>query len=67
MSNFSILGNNANLNIPLADGVICIQPEKGGMVDPELCSRIDKRTLDDLRRLQDNIDMIMQFATHSAE
>ncbi|XP_031619827.1 borealin isoform X2 [Contarinia nasturtii] len=56
----SVLGNNANLNIPLADGVICIQPAMGGMVDRDLVSRIDKQTLDDLRQLQDNIDMIMQ-------
>lgn len=59
-----MLGNNANLNIPLADGVICIQPASGGMVDPELVSRIDKQTLDELRRLQDNIDMIMQCAAN---
>lgn len=57
-----MLGNNANLNIPLSDGVICIQPAMGGCVDPELVSRIDKTTLDELRRLQDNIDMIMQCA-----
>lgn len=56
------MGNNANLNIPLADGVICIQPASGGMVDRELVSRIDKQTLEELRRLQDNIDMIMQCA-----
>lgn len=60
VSIFSCLGNNANLNIPLSDGVLCIQPAMGGMVDPDLVSRIDKRTLDELRRLQDNIDMIMQ-------
>ncbi|XP_055315133.1 borealin isoform X2 [Sitodiplosis mosellana] len=61
----SVLGNNANLNIPLADGVICIQPAMGGSLDPELVSRIDKQTLDELRRLQDNIDMIMQCAANS--
>lgn len=35
-----------------------------GVVDPELVSRIDKNTLDELRRLQDNIDMIMQCAAN---
>lgn len=58
------MGNNANLNIPLSDGVLCIQPTMSGMVDPELVSRIDKQTLDELRRLQDNIDMIMQCAAN---
>lgn len=57
------MSNNANLNIPLADGLlVSIQPAMDGMVDPTIVSRIDKNTLEDLRRLQDNIDMIMQCA-----
>lgn len=59
-----MLSNNANLNIPLADGVICIQPAMGGIVDPDLVSKIDKNTLEELRRLQDNIDIIMQCAAN---
>lgn len=60
-----MMSNNANLNIPLADGVICIQPAMGGIVDPDLVFKIDKNTLEDLRRLQDNIDIIMQCAANS--
>lgn len=36
-----------------------------GMVDPNIISRIDKNTLEELRRLQDNIDMIMQCASNA--
>lgn len=63
---FSVISNNANLNIPLADGLlVSIQPAMDGMVDPNIISRIDKNTLKDLRRLQDNTDMIMQCASNS--
>lgn len=59
---------NANLNIPLADGqLVNLQPAKNGMVDPNIISRIDKNTLEELRRLQDNIDMIMQCAGNNMQ
>lgn len=67
MFHYSVISNNANLNIPLADGLlISIQPAKDGVVDPQIVSRIDQTTLEELRRLQDNIDMIMQCAANSA-
>lgn len=56
---------NANLNIPLADGIICIQPSNDGTVDPALLSRIDNNTLDQLRQLQENLEIIMQCAANS--
>lgn len=56
------MSSNANLNIPLSDGIICIQPAMDGTVDPLLVSRIDKNTLDQLRQLQDNLELIMQAA-----
>lgn len=59
-----MVGNRANLNIPIADGIISIQPSLDGVVDPLLVSQIDKNTLQQLRQLQDNLDVIMQFANN---
>lgn len=61
----SIIGNRANLNIPIADGIISIQP-MNGVVDSSLVSQIDKKTLEQLRQLQDNLDIIMQAASNCA-
>lgn len=60
------MSHNANLNIPLADGqLINLQPAMDGLVDPSIISRIGKKTLEELRSLQDNIDMIMQCVSNS--
>lgn len=58
------MSNNANLNIPLADGILCIQPSNNGTVDPALLSRIDQNTMDQLRQLQENLELIMQCAVN---
>lgn len=61
----SMIGNRANLNIPVADGIISIQP-MNGVVDSNLVSQIDMETLEQLRQLQDNLDIIMQAAFNHA-
>lgn len=65
-SNSSIIGNGANINIPTAHGVFTIQPSCNGVVDANVVSQIDSNTLEDLRRLQDNLDMIMQAAAEAS-
>lgn len=59
-----MIGNNANINIPIANGVFSIQPSADGVVDPSLVSQIDAHTLEQLRQLQDNLDIIMQVASN---
>lgn len=63
---FSGIGQSANINIPTANGVFSIQPSCNGIVDANVVSQIDNNTLEQLRRLQDNLDMIMQAAAEAA-
>lgn len=52
----------ANINIPVPNGILSLQPTHMTSVDCELASRIDPEVLDQLRMLQSNLNMIVQQA-----
>lgn len=49
----------ANINIPIKDGMFSMQPNAITDVDSDLVSRIDTSTLDQLRQLQANLNVVM--------
>lgn len=59
------MGSRANINIPVANGVFTIQPSNNGVVDANIISQLNIETLNELRQLQDNLDLIMQVAADS--
>uniref|UniRef100_A0A182J112 Borealin C-terminal domain-containing protein n=1 Tax=Anopheles atroparvus TaxID=41427 RepID=A0A182J112_ANOAO len=54
--------NMANVNIPVSNGVLSLQPTDLGDVDPEGLPTIDFDTLEHLKKLQANLNKIMQYA-----
>lgn len=58
----SVINGNANINIPISDGIFSIQPSAITNADADLVSRIDPAVLQQLRQLQTNLNMIMSQA-----
>lgn len=59
------MGDGAMINIPVGHGIFRVEPSNDGVVDPGIISQIDMKTLEQLRQLQNNLDLIMQVATDS--
>lgn len=59
----SVITDRANINIPLAHGIFSIQPSAGGTVDPAMVSQFDRATIEQLRQLQDNLNLILDVAS----
>lgn len=57
----SFVENTANVNIPVADGILSIRPENmdPNSLDPNLLQKIDKNTFNHLRMLKANLDILM--------
>ncbi|XP_058129848.1 borealin-like [Anopheles ziemanni] len=54
--------NMANVNIPVPNGVLSLQPTDMDDVDPEALPPIDHATLEHLKKLQTNLNKIMKYA-----
>lgn len=54
------MSDQANIAIPLADGVISVRPTSMGDFDRNLLHRIDPSTLSQLKKLQDNLNMVIR-------
>lgn len=54
--------NMANVNIPVPDGVLSLQPTDMEDVDKQFLPKIDHATLEHLKKLQSNLNKIMQYA-----
>ncbi|XP_055536766.1 borealin-like [Wyeomyia smithii] len=52
----------ANVNIPVANGILSIRPTEMDTFDPGLVQKIDSDTLEHLKKLQMNLNKIMQIA-----
>lgn len=63
LSQNRFVNDNANINIPIENGVFSIQPSMITSVDSHLISRIDSTTMDQLRQLQTNLNIIMSEAS----
>lgn len=49
----------ANINIPVANGVISVLPSAMSSVEPNFMSQLDPETLKQLRMLQSNLNLMM--------
>lgn len=56
----NILESTANVNIPVENGMLSIRPTEMGSVDPALVSKIDPHVLNELKQLQENLNVIMR-------
>ncbi|XP_035903644.1 borealin-like [Anopheles stephensi] len=54
--------HTANVNIPVPDGVLSLQPTDLEDVDKQYLPKIDYATLEHLKKLQSNLNKIMQYA-----
>ncbi|XP_061513619.1 borealin [Anopheles gambiae] len=54
--------NTANVNIPVPDGMLSLQPTDLEDMDRELLPKIDYATLEHLKKLQANLNKVMQYA-----
>lgn len=52
----------ANVNIPVANGILSVRPTEMDSFDPGLVQKIDSDTLEHLKKLQMNLNKIMQIA-----
>lgn len=52
--------DQANIAIPLADGVLSVRATSMGDFDRNLLHRIDPSTLSQLKKLQDNLNMVIR-------
>jgi borealin len=52
----------ANVNIPVADGILSIRPQSidPSHIDPQWLGKIDSNTINHLRTLKQNLDLIMR-------
>ncbi|XP_055597007.1 borealin-like [Uranotaenia lowii] len=55
-------GDMANVNIPIADGFLSIRPTEMECVDTAMLKKIDSDTLEHLKKLQMNLNKIMEVA-----
>ncbi|XP_058464389.1 borealin-like [Malaya genurostris] len=58
----AMMEETANVNIPVANGVLSIRPTEMDSFDPGLLQKIDSGTLENLKKLQMNLNKIMQIA-----
>lgn len=54
------ISDTANIAIPLQDGVLSVRPTSMGEFDRNLLHRIDPSTLSQLKKLQDNLNMVIR-------
>uniref|UniRef100_A0A182PI73 Borealin C-terminal domain-containing protein n=1 Tax=Anopheles epiroticus TaxID=199890 RepID=A0A182PI73_9DIPT len=57
-----VANNTANVNIPVPNGVLSLQPTVLDDDDTQFLSKIDHATLEHLKQLQANLNKIMQYA-----
>lgn len=51
--------DGANINIPVANGIISVLPSAMSSVEPSFMSQLDPETLQQLRMLQKNLNLMM--------
>jgi len=58
---FSVTEHTSNINIPVAGGILSIRPQNidASNLDPSFFSKIDPKTINHLRTLKSNLDLIM--------
>lgn len=56
----NILEATANVNIPVANGMLALRPTEMDSVDPTLIRQIDPNVLAELKQLQNNLNVIMR-------
>uniref|UniRef100_U5ENX5 Putative cell division cycle-associated protein 8 n=1 Tax=Corethrella appendiculata TaxID=1370023 RepID=U5ENX5_9DIPT len=56
----SAISDIANVNIPVANGILSIRPQGILDLDPETIPPIDSTTLEDIKQLQNNLNLIMK-------
>uniref|UniRef100_A0A336MY84 CSON008238 protein n=1 Tax=Culicoides sonorensis TaxID=179676 RepID=A0A336MY84_CULSO len=54
--------NMANVNIPVQNGVLSIRPTEMNSVDPSIVNKFDDVTIEQLKTLQQNLNLIMECA-----
>lgn len=59
---FSAVEEIANVNIPVPNGVLSIRPTEMSSVDASIINKFDDVTIEQLKRLQQNLNMIMDAA-----
>lgn len=62
----AMVEETANVNIPVANGMLSIRPTEMDSIDAGLLQRIDPGTLEHLKKLQMNLNKIMQIAEERA-
>uniref|UniRef100_A0A182PI75 Borealin C-terminal domain-containing protein n=1 Tax=Anopheles epiroticus TaxID=199890 RepID=A0A182PI75_9DIPT len=55
----NMLESSANVNIPVANGMLAIRPTELDVIDESLLRKIDPNVLTELKQLQSNLDKIM--------
>lgn len=57
----NVCESTANVNIPVADGILSIRPQTidPSHIDPQWLGKIDSNTMNHLRTLKQNLDIIM--------
>lgn len=62
-----IVEYTANINIPVADGIISIRPElmDSSVLDNSLIKKIDPKEIQHLRTLKSNLDILMAGFGHN--
>lgn len=58
----SAVDDMANVNIPVRNGILSIRPTEMDSIDPRILTKIDSKTIDHLKQLQTNLDMLMKAA-----
>lgn len=58
----TMVEETANVNIPIANGVLSIRPTEMDSIDHVLLQKIDSDTLENLKKLQMNLNKIMKVA-----
>ncbi|XP_058833032.1 borealin-like isoform X2 [Topomyia yanbarensis] len=56
----NMLESTANVNIPVANGMLAIRPTEMDSVDPAIVGKIDPNVLSELKQLQENLNVIMR-------
>ena len=62
--NYSITESTANVNIPMENGVLCVRPTQMNVFSPSILNQIDQSTFVHLKQLQQNLNMIMNYAAN---
>lgn len=52
----------ANVNIPVPNGVLSIRPTEMGAFDENILNKFDNTTIEQLKKLQQNLNLIMDVA-----